>query len=114
MICLDILRTLAREPLAGEVLAAELEAARGLNPGYDAALEAHRARWPALPCEGEARWFAESLGGLLTASVLLRLRPGAVGDGYVRARLSGGRGQVAGALGGLDEAGILDALGGGA
>ena len=114
VICLDILRTLAREPLAGEVLAAELEAARGLNPGYDAALEAHRARWPALPCEGEARWFAESLGGLLTASVLLRHRPGAVGDGYVRARLSGGRGQVAGALGGLDEAGILDALGGGA
>ncbi len=114
VICLDILRTLSRLPLAGEVLGAELEAARGLDRGYDAALDAHRSRWPALAPEAEARWFAESLAGLLTASVLLRHGPEAAGAGYVRARLSGRRGQVAGAVGGLDEAGILALLDGAA
>jgi len=83
VICLDILRTLAREPLAAEVLRAELEAARGIVAGYDAALAAHFARWPALPVEAEARWFAESLAQLLCASVLLRQRPGPVAQGYV-------------------------------
>ena len=48
MICLDILRTLAREPLAGEVLRAEIGAAAGADRRFDAALAEHQARWPAL------------------------------------------------------------------
>ena len=110
VICLDILRTLAREPLAGEMLAAELEAAKGADRRYDAALAAHRARWPRLPVEGEARWFAESLAGLLAASVLIRGGAEAVADGYVATRVEGARGHVPGAMSGLDTAGLVGRL----
>jgi len=113
VICLDILRTLAREPLAAEALRAELDAARGVDARFDAALAAHQARWPGLPGEGEARWFAESLGALLTASVLIRHAPGAVADGYCAARLGEARGALPGAVTGLDEAALLSRLGAG-
>ena len=107
VICLDVLRALSRQPEAAEALMAELEAARGADRRYDAALDAHRARWPALPAEGEARWFAERLAVLLSASVLLRGAPAAVADGYVATRIAEARGQVSGAVSGLDEAAIL-------
>lgn len=112
VICLDILRTLRSEPLAGEVLSAELGRATGQVRGYDQALQSHMARFPKLPGEGQARWYAESLARLLTASVLIRQSPAAVADGYVQTRLMGERGSVAGAVAGLDEAGILARLDG--
>ncbi len=107
VICLDILRTLAKEPLAGEALAAELAAATGVDRRYDAALAAHRERWPGLPDEGEARWFAESLAGLLAASVLIRAGVAAVTDGYVATRIEGARGHVPGAVSGLDNRALV-------
>ncbi len=110
VICLDVLRALSREAEAGEALRAELEAARGADRRYDAALDAHYRRWPALPAEGEARWFAERLAELLSASVLLRGAPAAVAEGYVATRVAGERGQVSGAVSGLDEAAILERL----
>ncbi|QGX98743.1 DNA alkylation response protein [Roseovarius faecimaris] len=113
VICLDILRTLRTEPLAGEVLSAELGRATGQLRGYDQALQAHMARFPTLPEEGLARWYAESLARLLTASVLIRQAPAALADGYVKTRLMGERGSVAGAVAGLDEVGILARLDGG-
>ncbi|MFP4326657.1 MAG: acyl-CoA dehydrogenase family protein [Paracoccaceae bacterium] len=113
VICLDILRTLAREPLAGEALQAELAAARGADRYYDAALAAHQARWPGLPEEAEARWFAESLATLLTAATLIRHAPAAVADGYCAGRLGAPRGALPGAVTGLDEAVLLDRLGAG-
>ena len=109
VICLDILRTLAKEPLAGEVLRDELAAARGADARYDAALKAHLARWPGVPAEAEARWFAESLAVLLTASVLLRHAPEAVGAGYAVTRL-GESGRITGAISGVDVAAILGRL----
>ena len=72
VICLDVLRALSRDAGARDALLTELAAAEGASPAYDAALAAHRARWPASPDESEARWFVESLATLLTASVLLR------------------------------------------
>ena len=113
VICLDILRSLAREPLAAATLAAELDAARGGDARYDMALAAHRARWPGLPNESEARWFAERAAVLLAASVLIRHAPTAVADGYVATRVAGARGQVAGAVAGLDSEAILARLGAG-
>ncbi|MEY8838546.1 acyl-CoA dehydrogenase family protein, partial [Cribrihabitans sp. XS_ASV171] len=83
VICLDILRTLAREPMAAEALMAELGTASGVDHRYDAAIKAHRDRWPALPPEAEARWFAERTAQLLTASLLLRHAPEEVADAYV-------------------------------
>jgi putative acyl-CoA dehydrogenase len=90
VICLDVLRTLARDPAAAEALAAELDAATGRHPSYDAALAAARARWPGLPAEAEARAFAERLAALLTASALLRHGPSALADGYAATRLGQG------------------------
>lgn len=98
VICLDALRTLAKDPLAAEALAAALEAARGLHPAYDAALRAHRDRWPGPVAEAEARWFVESAALLLTASVLLRRGPSAVAEAYAASRLTPGRGRFYGAL----------------
>lgn len=111
VVCLDILRTLAREPLAAEALRVELQAALGLDRRYDAALAAQAARWPGLPPEAEARWFAERAAILLTASVLLRQGVGAVADGYVTTRVANDSGRTAGAVSGLDIAGILERLG---
>ncbi|OWY03194.1 acyl-CoA dehydrogenase family protein [Thioclava sp. IC9] len=112
VICLDILRTLAKEPLAAEMLSAELDAARGTDPRYDAALADHLARWPALPPEAEARWFAERLALLLTASLLIRNAPAAVSDAFVATRLSGEAGRTTGAMAGSDVSAILDRIAG--
>jgi putative acyl-CoA dehydrogenase len=111
VICLDILRSLQRDPQAGDALDLELDAARGGDRGYDAALAAHRARWTVAIPEAEARWFAESLARLLAASVLLRHAPSAVSGGYVATRLAGPRGAVAGAVPMSDPGPILGRLG---
>ncbi len=111
VICLDILRTLAREPLAAEVLEAELDTVTGADRNYDAALTAHRNRWPDLPPEAEARWYTERTALLLTASQLLRHAPGAVTDGFIATRLSGDSGRIPGAVAGLDTDALLARLG---
>lgn len=110
VICLDILRTLMREPLAGDVLRTRLQAATGADRRYDAALKSHIERWPGLPPEAEARWFAESLAQLLAASVLIKNGDASVADGYVHTRLAGARGHVPGSVSGLDETALLGRL----
>jgi putative acyl-CoA dehydrogenase len=111
VICLDILRTLRREPLAGEVLSAELATVAGQDWRFDAAMQAHMQTFPRLPEEGQARFYAESLATLLTASVLLRHAPGAVAGAYVATRLAEPRGRVAGAVAGIDTGAVLARLG---
>ena len=111
VICLDLLRTLAKVPDAAPALEARLDAARGADPAFDAALAAHRARWPALPEEGEARWFTDSLGRLMAAAALIARAPAPVAEGYIATRLApGGRGQSMGAIGAVDEPAILARL----
>lgn len=110
VICLDILRTLARDPAAGEAVAAELQAATGADRRYDAALKAHSERWPGLPEEGEARWYAESLATLLTAATLIRHGAPEVADGYCAARLDRTGGRVTGAVSGLDTRALVARL----
>ncbi|MBF9031892.1 DNA alkylation response protein [Rhodobacterales bacterium HKCCE3408] len=111
VICLDILRTLARDEGAREALMAELQAATGADRSYDAALTDHADRWPGLPDEAEARWFAEVTTELLTASVLLQGAPAEIAEAYCATRLGGARGHVAGALK-ADPRPILARLGG--
>jgi putative acyl-CoA dehydrogenase len=108
VICLDVLRTIAREPETREALRAELEAARGLHPDYDAGLTEALSRWPALPPEAEARWFVERFATLFAASVLLRGETGPSAGAYVETRVAGRGGRTAGAWpGALDSRGIL-------
>ncbi|WP_282120562.1 acyl-CoA dehydrogenase family protein [Ruegeria atlantica] len=111
VICLDILRSLSRDPLAAEVLQAELDIATGVDHGFDAALKAHRDRWPGLPPESEARWFAERTALLLTAAQLLRRAPAAVADGFIATRLLGNSGRIPGSVSGLDTDALLARLG---
>ncbi|MFN3646740.1 MAG: acyl-CoA dehydrogenase family protein [Gemmobacter sp.] len=110
VIALDILRALARDPAAGAGLVAELQAATGADRRYDAALRDHLARWPGLPPEGEARWFAERLAVLLAGSVLIRGGDAATADAWVATRIGSARGAVAGAVAGLDTDAILSAV----
>ncbi|WP_297774273.1 acyl-CoA dehydrogenase family protein [uncultured Roseovarius sp.] len=111
VICLDILRTLAKEPLAGEALSEELAQVAGQDARFDAALRAHMQTFPKPPEEAQARWYAESLATLLTASVLLRHAPDAIAGAYISTRLSEPRGRVAGAIGGVDTDAVLARLG---
>ena len=110
ILCLEIIQILRETPVAGEVLSDALGAVTGENRRYDAALRAHMGRFPRLPDEGEARWYADSLATLLTASILIRQAPPAIADAYIATRLTGERGRSAGAISGVDTAAILARL----
>ncbi|MCB1368625.1 MAG: acyl-CoA dehydrogenase family protein [Rhodobacteraceae bacterium] len=110
VICLDIQRTLAREPLAGEVAMAELTAARGADRRYDAELAAFQDRWPNGAPEAEARWFAERLATLLQASILLRHAPEAIADTFMATRIARERGDIIGAIAKGDVSAIMARL----
>ena len=111
VICLDVLRTLAKVPEAGEALRAELAAATGALTAYDHALTGHFQRWPGLPPEAEARWYCENLATLLSASVLIRKAPSAVSDAYVQTRLAAGHGRTTGTITGINAHAIIARLG---
>lgn len=110
VICLDIVRSLAREPLAAEVLQTELAAGVGADRRFDNALHEHHGRWPNLPPEAEARWFVERTALLLTGSVLLRHAPGPIADAFIATRIAGDSGRVPGSVAGLDTEAILSRL----
>ncbi|MFX0542385.1 acyl-CoA dehydrogenase family protein [Roseovarius sp. S4756] len=110
LLCLDIVRTLREVPLAGEVLSDALGAVTGEYRRYDAALRTHMGRFPRLPDEGQARWYADSLATLVTASILIRQAPSAIADAYIATRLTGERGRSAGAIDGVDTKAILARL----
>ena len=110
VICLDILRTLAREPDAVAALASRLDAAKGGDARYDRALADYKDRWPGVPDEAEARAFAERTALLLAGSVLLRTAPAPVSDGFIATRVAGHTGQFAGSATGLDITGILNSF----
>ncbi|HVH01774.1 MAG TPA: acyl-CoA dehydrogenase family protein [Amaricoccus sp.] len=98
VICLDVLRSLGRDPEARARLDAELDAGRGRDAAYDAGLDALALRWPDAVPEAEARWFVERLATLLAAGVLLRAGVEPVAEAYVASRVAGEGGRVAGAL----------------
>jgi putative acyl-CoA dehydrogenase len=111
VICLDVLRTLAKDPGTRDALNAELETVTGQDTKYDAALNAYRARWKGLAAEGEARWFVERTALLLTASLLIRQAPDPIADAFVRTRLSGERGRISGTVSNLNTRAILSRMG---
>lgn len=110
VICLDALRTLAKEPRAQQVLDLEMDAVAGHDKRYDMALRAHRQRWAGPPPEAEARWFVERTALLLTASVLIRQAPGEIAEAFIATRLAGERGRVSGAVRDMDTDKILSRI----
>ena len=91
VICLDVLRAMHREPETVEALQAELGAALGCDPRYDAyvaALQAELADTDTL--EVRARRVVERVAVAVQASVLLRHAPSAVAEAFAATRLVDG------------------------
>jgi putative acyl-CoA dehydrogenase len=108
VICLDVLRAMAREPGSVEAFLDELERARGGDRRLDAAFDGVRdaLRDPA-DLEQRARRVTERMALALQGALLVRHAPAAVADAFCASRLGGDHGRVYGTLPpGLD----LDAL----
>lgn len=99
VICLDVLRAMAREPGATELFFAELGEAKGANRRLDAAVErlGRAVRDPG-EVEFRARQLTEAMAVSLQASLLVRHAPGFVADAFCAARLGGEGGAVYGTL----------------
>ena len=110
VICLDVLRTLHRDPKAAEVLNSAFEGLKGQDIHFDTALAIHRKRWPGVPDEAEARWYAESLATLMTARAMMLTAPSEITNSFIASRLSEHRGTVAGSASLLNVDAILSRL----
>lgn len=104
VICLDVLRSMEREPDCVSAILDELRAAKGADRRYDAALAAFEDDLPELRRrEGRARHLVERLATLTAASQLLRHAAPDVADAYVATRLEGAnRGHFGDLPSGLD------------
>ncbi len=104
--CLDVLRTLAREPDAADAVFAEVR--RGA--GADARLDAHVGRLETAlqsPTESGARRLTEALALGLQASLLVRHAPAAIADAFCASRLGDGGLQLGTLPDGVDTAAIV-------
>jgi putative acyl-CoA dehydrogenase len=91
VICLDVLRSMTRDPGCIPALIEELREARGADRRYDAALQALETELVDLARhEGQARRLVERLALTMSGSLLLRHAPPAVADAFIATRLSGG------------------------
>ncbi|GAA4856488.1 acyl-CoA dehydrogenase family protein [Saccharopolyspora cebuensis] len=84
---LDVLRALERQPAAREALFAELDAARGADTRYDAAVSVLHGELDAA-APARARHLAERIALTLQASLLLRHTPAEVADAFTGTRLT--------------------------
>jgi putative acyl-CoA dehydrogenase len=123
VICLDILRALAREPDAAEALMRELKSGAGQDArldryvsGVESDLGAHfkhSLKNGGGESEGQARRLAERLALALQAVLLTRHSPGACAEAFVTSRLEGNHGYAFGTLPeSVEVAGILAQSGG--
>jgi putative acyl-CoA dehydrogenase len=99
VMCLDVLRALAKTPEALDVTLAEIQAARGADRRLDAHVQAltddiARDGFQ----ESQARRLVEKLVLALQAALLVRFSDAAVADGFCASRLGSAQG---GAFGGL-------------
>jgi putative acyl-CoA dehydrogenase len=84
VICLDVVRALARHPESADALRAEIALAKGGHPALDAWLA---TPWPEATAHN-ARRLTEQLALALTASLLLRHAPAAIAHAYCTTRLA--------------------------
>lgn len=90
VICLDVLRSMTREPDCITAFFDELRLAGGVDRNYDASLDALENELSDLrKHEGQARRLVERLALLMSASLLLRFAPHAVADAFIATRLAG-------------------------
>lgn len=99
VICLDVLRTLSREPEAMEAMLAEVSDAASDDRALAAAIKTVKdmlAHPEAL--EGQARLLTERLALLMQGALLRRHAPPGVADAFIASRFGPDRGQSYGAL----------------
>jgi putative acyl-CoA dehydrogenase len=111
VMCLDVLRAMARQPEAVEAFRAELGAAAGADGRYDAFVERLDGELAGLAdgdLEVRARRLVESMALALQGSVVLRHASPAVADAFCAGRLAADSGRAFGTLpAGLDHTGIV-------
>ena len=99
VICLDVLRAMAREPDSAGMLVAELESARGANAALDAAIDDVKERLtPSRANETTARRVVEAMALALQGAILVECAPSAVSDAFCATRLAERPGPAYGAL----------------
>jgi len=93
VMCLDVLRSLARGPQCADALMTEWQAVRGMHTAFDAALGEFATVLTRPRQDSDelgARWLAERIGVLTQAALLLRHAPTVVADAFCASRLAGG------------------------
>ena len=112
VICLDVLRAVAREPESLAAVIDEIDQAAGSDPRFDrfvADLGADLAGLADGDPQAKARRLTERLALSLQASLLLRHSTSEVADAFCASRLDGDGGRMFGALpDGVDTGAILD------
>jgi len=99
VICLDVIRALARHPESASAVLHEIALARNGHPALDASLSdlSQKLAKPAT-LESQARRLVEQLALALTASILLRNAPNPIGEAFCATRLAGDHGSALGTL----------------
>jgi putative acyl-CoA dehydrogenase len=110
VICLDVLRAVAREPRALELFLDEVDAAAGADARVDAAARRVRAELGDLDgIEARARRLVEEMALALQGSLLVRFGHPAVAEAFLASRLAGDEGLALGTLPpGLDVGAIVE------
>jgi putative acyl-CoA dehydrogenase len=97
--CLDMLRAMAKSPAAVDALRAELAAAQGAHPAYDAhCKQLERMLGTVADQPTQARRVAEGVARALQAKILLTGESAWVGEAFCAARLAGDRGMAYGTI----------------
>jgi len=109
VICLDVLRAIARDPAVLDAYWDEVAIARGADARLDASADALRAECADLEhLESRARRLVERLALVFQAALLVRNAPAPVADAFCASRLGGDSGRAFGALApGADVAAIV-------
>jgi putative acyl-CoA dehydrogenase len=110
VICLDVLRALAREPAVLDAYWDEVGLAGGADVRLDESVSALRKELEDLDSiETRARRIVERLATVFQASLLLRHAPAALADAFCASRLAGDAGRAFGTLPpGTDARSIVD------
>jgi putative acyl-CoA dehydrogenase len=110
VICLDVLRAMARQPASVTAFWDEVELAAGADSRLDAAVARARAEVADTDAmEGRARRVVEAMALVLQGSLLVRFGHPAVADAFCASRLAGDWGRALGTLPpGVDSRAIVE------
>jgi putative acyl-CoA dehydrogenase len=99
VICLDVLRAMAREPESVDAFFREVDRGRGRDPRLDRFVDAVRDELTDFAeIEGRARRIVERMALALQGSLLVRHGDTAVADAFSASRLAGDHGRAFGTL----------------